>query len=743
MANPSAAAAFETAEHPHFARFDEDSALARADRRATACLARCGGGGIASSCLARLLAPPVFLFGHVFTTPLTALATLPPLLFAFPYYDGFPTAGSGDGKHNAGEDTGGSGGNAPLYVSLYAACATVTWLVVYAMGHKRVLGRPGLFLPQVVVTGCLLAWLDGPRYRLTHWVDDHGIHHRSPWNLYCVYLCGWIWSAVLAFLGKGFYLRARPAAQSAADNNNNRHENTDGGVHSAGAWASRLAADHAFGDNSRHSFPSFDAAGAGCAFAAIWAQELVYLLRVGEAGAWGTAGLFWHALSAVPWPIIAMLVLVCYGRIFFEAHHLLDVITGAALGMSCTLFVSLFRRDVLAGLWALGMVGEDDPAHPGSIPSSDSTVQGAAGMPVTPVAHWVDLVWVFVVVAIVGVFFVVKRVGPFVAVAIPAAAALLLPHVGWAAICMTSFIVFLYAIVFQVQSEAHKPWVVSTLGKFFRASGPAPPDELLSAPFPAHLETLLADKRAEFLAKTEEPGGFPGNLYVIQKFRGLGARKKRDEKSQQEKERRQKKDDDDRDNENEDQDVEEADATLYFVCTWARLDSLCARRLKHFFRETRTTPGDYDVLLGIYSGGALLAPLIQRQISEARTDTIPLEYIRCSRYDSCNMDPVSLSKVVLDITFGKHDDKYTIKQPPARVAIEGKSVLMVDDASISGGTFRAVANYLTTQLGATSVRGVALCSFNGISHIFDPQLKEGSIVAEKFDVGTFTPWGTF
>ena len=99
--------------------------------------------------------------------------------------------------------------------------------------------------------------------------------------------------------------------------------------------------------------------------------------------------------------------------------------------------------------------------------------------------------------------------------------------------------------------------------------------------------------------------------------------------------------------------------------------------------------------------------------------------------------------MVLDITFGKHDDKYTIKQPPARAAIEGKSVLMVDDASISGGTFRAVATFLTKQLGATSVRGVALCSFNGISHIFDPQLKEGSIVAEKFDVGTFTPWGTF
>ena len=87
-----------------------------------------------------------------------------------------------------------------------------------------------------------------------------------------------------------------------------------------------------------------------------------------------------------------------------------------------------------------------------------------------------------------------------------------------------------------------------------------------------------------------------------------------------------------------------------------------------------------------------------------------------------------------------HESKYTVSDIPDRASVEGKSILMIDDASISGGTFRAAAKELR-RLGATRVRGLAMCG-NNVSHVWDPDL-EGKVDAQIIDQGMFTPWGTY
>lgn len=203
---------------------------------------------------------------------------------------------------------------------------------------------------------------------------------------------------------------------------------------------------------------------------------------------------------------------------------------------------------------------------------------------------------------------------------------------------------------------------------------------------------------------------------------------------------------------------------VYLVCGWHHLYELIEKRIDHFFQSTGTTANDYDVVLGIYSGGALIAPfvahILENHSSNGNNDTsnldgkkkktaktsFPVCYMKCSRYKSCNMDPISLTKVTLDVALNRHDDQYKVSKLPKKEMIENKRVLMIDDASVSGGTFRACSKYLYNELNATSCKGLALCDFNGLTHIFDPNRNDellGPVIAQKLDVGTFTPWGTF
>ena len=104
--------------------------------------------------------------------------------------------------------------------------------------------------------------------------------------MFCLFLVGWCWCSVLAFLGKTFFLRLRPAARIAddvakADNSNDSiQKRNKQGVFASDTWAS-FSVMHSEGKNRDHSFPSFDAACAGCLVATTWVAEFTYLLRVG------------------------------------------------------------------------------------------------------------------------------------------------------------------------------------------------------------------------------------------------------------------------------------------------------------------------------------------------------------------------------------------------------------------------------------------------------------------------------
>ena len=155
-------------------------------------------------------------------------------------------------------------------------------------------------------------------------------------------------------------------------------------------------------------------------------------------------------------------------------------------------------------------------------------------------------------------------------------------------------------------------------------------------------------------------------------------------------------------------------------------------RLTHFKKES----GDLhaDVVVGIYSGGAILAPIFARQLN------LPYCFIRVKRYDSCNLTLAEWSKTALLVALNLHDNKYKVSDTPDPKLIKGKSILMVDDACISGGTFRATAKFLK-GCGATRVRGLAVCG-NNWSHIWDPDMKNRPS-EQRVEQGMFTPWGTY
>ena len=102
----------------------------------------------------------------------------------------------------------------------------------------------------------------------------------------------------------------------------------------------------------------------------------------------------------------------------------------------------------------------------------------------------------------------------------------ILPRIAWGGMAGTVIIAGIFMLQFQLQSEAHKAWVVKTLTRFYRESGTAPPPHLVmrgrdGAPqFGESLISLLKEKRAEFFEQASEEGGWPGNLYVMHQFRG-------------------------------------------------------------------------------------------------------------------------------------------------------------------------------------------------------------------------------
>jgi adenine/guanine phosphoribosyltransferase-like PRPP-binding protein len=140
------------------------------------------------------------------------------------------------------------------------------------------------------------------------------------------------------------------------------------------------------------------------------------------------------------------------------------------------------------------------------------------------------------------------------------------------------------------------------------------------------------------------------------------------------------------------------------------------------------------VILGVLTGGALLAPLAARILGIST-----IANVRISRYSEDVYTPLGMAKVLLDQARGKHDDKYVLSDPPDANIVRGKRILILDDALASGGTLRA-AHRFCVESGAKEVHAVALKVLNGY---WSPEPGAQRVPAKKLCLPSFVPWGTF
>ena len=659
----------EFAQHPRIQRYPENNVLSKIDVRITTFLSN-----LPLTSIPFLTFIP-FLFGHSFGAPLISLVTLPPLLFS----------------------------DHPL-VRIYSVTSTISWLLVFYYNKSRkVLENPTLILTGMFGTFILAVHLQG-----------------NALDAYCAYLCSWFYSTVVCFLGKTFFLRARPGLKAAQDKTFGTSS-----IERSTTW-NIFSKEHAADPNGYLSFPSFDSACAACFCTTLYLQHH-YEMNAADAPLW-------------LWCIVP---LACFGRIYFRAHHFVDVIVGATLGCGCAAYVHFIRLSTANNTGETGEAGD----------ASGTTLTTPY---LTSPLHHYDVVWLIICIISIGLFFAVPQLGPFFAVIVSSIGFIFLPTTSLNSIVGTMWLGSMFWWVFERQSRAHKPWVVQTLEAFFKQH-PLPPNELCPSnkTYPKHLSELLDEKRNEFLNQAKNTDeAHPGNLYVIHQFRYNKRMKAMREQGGL--------------------NVLSPKDNVYLVCGWNHLYELLEIRIEHFLNVTNTTCFEWDVIVGIYSGGAIIAPFVSSIIEKRRkkelllnettvskstskstakstakstSTAMPVCYIKCSRYDTCNMDPISLTKVTLDVALGKHDEQYKISKPPKQKDVEGKRCLMIDDASVSGGTFRATAKYLIHTLNAKKdVKGLALCDFNGVTHIYDPNRDNdalGPVTVQKLDVGTFTPWGTF
>lgn len=173
---------------------------------------------------------------------------------------------------------------------------------------------------------------------------------------------------------------------------------------------------------------------------------------------------------------------------------------------------------------------------------------------------------------------------------------------------------------------------------------------------------------------------------------------------------------------------------LPFGAGWPRLRQLLHLRLTDWAHATRTPLDGFDVVLGVLTGGALLAPLAAQILK------VPaVEYLRISRYKDDLYTPMGLARVVVDQWRGRHDAQYRLRDPPETAKVKGKRVLILDDALASGGTLRAARKWCL-EAGATEVHGVALKILRGYWHADDDSKRTKAV---ELQLPIFVPWGTF
>ena len=133
----------------------------------------------------------------------------------------------------------------------------------------------------------------------------------------------------------------------------------------------------------------------------------------------------------------------------------------------------------------------------------------------------------------------------------------------------------------------------------------------------------------------------------------------------------------------------------------------------------------------------MLAPIIADELD------LPLAFIKAKRYKGLNLNLVEFGYVALQRALGQHDEAYKLSKLPDKKLIKGKNILMIDDACVSGGTFKAVAKFCIEECGCSEVRGFSACRQpqHFISHL-GPKRKS-ILKPQKIHMPIFSPWGTF
>lgn len=316
-------------------------------------------------------------------------------------------------------------------------------------------------------------------------------------QLHCVYLLAWLVVTAVCWLAKGWVSRLRPAAVLAGaqhllrtgdgDDDPSAHKSTrstdaspsspppplpssrDAFESRRARWP-RLVNPHSALPNATHSMPSFDTACAAC-FGGL-------VLLCSEGGTAPPATLLPLAAATTTRLVCLLVALVAYGRIYFFAHHLLDVLTGAAIG-GATAWAAATCVPLIAGGWALLWLAACPIALRALCTAKPATMLVGLG-------------------GLAALTFVAPHQASLVGIAV----------FGGVASSVT--------LVFNAQARAVKPAVLTAVQAAWAAADAACP---ASGLLPPALVAGLHRKRQAFIAQAADPAStFPGNVFLMCRF---------------------------------------------------------------------------------------------------------------------------------------------------------------------------------------------------------------------------------
>lgn len=143
--------------------------------------------------------------------------------------------------------------------------------------------------------------------------------------------------------------------------------------------------------------------------------------------------------------------------------------------------------------------------------------------------------------------------------------------------------------------------------------------------------------------------------------------------------------------------------------TWDHLEKLCSVACDKVLRDKIQV----DVVVGLASGGALIAPLVALLLGVPRENT---HYMKFSKYS--NKTNLQRLRTVLEL--GSADEHRARYVPEAYPAFEcrGQRVLVVDDQSNSGSTLQLARSVLLGEaFGAADVKTMVLAQRVKLEHV--------------------------